>query len=69
MATSRSAVGTKLAQIRALADDFTTPDWGCNSYRAPMSELGNLEANVLQHVHVENHVLMPRFARKGAPVS
>jgi regulator of cell morphogenesis and NO signaling len=63
------AVGTKLAQIRALADDFTTPDWGCNSYRALMSELGNIEADVLQHVHVENHVLMPRFARKAAPVS
>jgi regulator of cell morphogenesis and NO signaling len=63
------AVGTKLAQIRALADDFTTPDWGCSSYRAMMSELRNLEADILQHVHVENHVLMPRFTATAAPVS
>ncbi len=63
------AVGTKLAQIRALADDFTTPDWGCNSYRALMAELQNLEADVLQHVHLENHVLMPRFAGKGATLA
>jgi regulator of cell morphogenesis and NO signaling len=63
------AVGTKLAQIRALADDFTTPGWGCNSYRALMAELENLEADILQHVHLENHVLMPRFARRAAPVA
>lgn len=60
------AVGTKLAELRGLADDFATPDWGCNSYRAVMAELRTLEADVLQHVHLENHVLLPRFARQGA---
>jgi regulator of cell morphogenesis and NO signaling len=55
-------VGTKLARIRNLADDFTTPPWGCSSYRALMAALEDLEADVLKHVHLENHVLMPRFA-------
>ena len=55
------AVGHLLARIRQLADEFTTPDWGCNTYRVLMSELAALEADVLRHVHLENHVLMPRF--------
>ena len=62
MAKEHAAVGMKLAQIRGLADDFTTPPWGCSSYRALMAELERLEADVLHHVHLENHVLMPRFA-------
>lgn len=63
------AVGTKLAEIRAFADDFTTPGWGCNSYRALMAELQNLEADILRHVHLENHVLMPRFTGTAAPAA
>ena len=38
-----------------------TPEWGCSSYRVLMSELEALEGDVLRHVHLENHVLMPRF--------
>ena len=69
MAREHLGVGAKLAQIRALADDFATPPWGCSSYRALMEELRNLEADVLQHVHLENHVLMPRFAGQEARLS
>jgi regulator of cell morphogenesis and NO signaling len=29
-----------------------------------MSELEDLETDLLRHVHVENHVLMPRFAER-----
>jgi regulator of cell morphogenesis and NO signaling len=61
------AVGTLLGELRAHADGFTTPEWGCTSYRTLMAELENLEGDVLRHVHLENHVLMPRFAaRAGA---
>jgi regulator of cell morphogenesis and NO signaling len=69
MAREHFGVGTKLAQIRSLADDFTTPAWGCSSYRALMTELQELEADVLQHVHLENHVLMPRFAGREPALS
>ena len=56
------AVGELLAQVRSAADEFVTPEWGCNTYRVAMRELEALEADVLKHVHLENHVLMPRFA-------
>jgi regulator of cell morphogenesis and NO signaling len=56
------AVGDLLARIRALTDGFTTPEWGCNTYRVLMAALDGLEADTLRHVHLENHVLAPRFA-------
>ncbi len=54
-------VGALLARMRELSDGFTTPGWGCRSYRILMTELETLEGDVLRHVHLENHVLMPRF--------
>jgi regulator of cell morphogenesis and NO signaling len=55
------AVGDLLARIRALTQGFTTPEWGCSTYRVLMTELDALEADILRHVHLENHVLAPRF--------
>jgi regulator of cell morphogenesis and NO signaling len=56
------AVGALLEQMRGAADDYALPDWACNSYRTLFSELEQLEGDVLRHVHLENQVLMPRFA-------
>lgn len=56
------AVGTLLARLREAADGYVTPEWGCNTYRVAMRELEAIEGDVLRHVHLENHVLMPRFA-------
>jgi len=55
------AVGDMLARLRALSDDYSTPEWGCTTYRVLMAELEALEADTLRHVHLENHVLAPRF--------
>lgn len=55
------AVGAALERIRALSDDFTPPEWSCSSYRLAMAELEDLVTDVLRHVHLENHVLLPRF--------
>lgn len=55
-------VGGLLEHIREATEEFTLPPWACNSYRALFAELEALETDVLRHVHLENHVLMPRFA-------
>jgi regulator of cell morphogenesis and NO signaling len=60
------AVGDLLARIRELTSGFLTPEWGCNTYRVLMTELEALEADILRHVHLENHVLAPRFALLAA---
>lgn len=55
------AVAKLLERIRAASEDFTLPEWACNSYRTLFAELKNLEGDVFAHVHLENNVLKPRF--------
>ncbi|MCC6526861.1 MAG: iron-sulfur cluster repair di-iron protein [Polyangiaceae bacterium] len=62
MLEEHRAVGALLQAMRAAADDYAWPEWACNSYRALFAELEALEGDVLRHVHLENHVLAPRFA-------
>lgn len=59
------AVGAMLDRLRTAAEEFRTPDWACNSYRTLFRELEALEADILRHVHLETHVLMPRFVPAG----
>jgi len=56
------AVAKLLEMIRVASDDFALPDWACNSYRTLFSELQQMESDVFTHVHLENHVLQPRFS-------
>jgi len=62
MTVDHHAVAAILERIRAASDDFTLPDWACNSYRTLFAELAALEKDVFAHVHLENHVLAPRFS-------
>jgi regulator of cell morphogenesis and NO signaling len=55
-------VGATLDRIRTVTDDFALPEWACTTYRTLFAELADLEADILRHVHLENHVLLPRFA-------
>jgi regulator of cell morphogenesis and NO signaling len=54
-------VGALLAMIRRTAAGFDPPDGACTSYRTLLGELAMLEADTLAHVHLENHVLLPRY--------
>jgi regulator of cell morphogenesis and NO signaling len=62
MVDDHLVVAKLLERARAATDDFSVPEWGCNSYRTLFSELEQLESNIFAHVHLENHVLKPRFA-------
>lgn len=61
MRAEHEDVGTLLGVLREIAADYVPPEWACNSYRTLLTELAHLEADTLRHVHLENHVLMPRF--------
>jgi regulator of cell morphogenesis and NO signaling len=57
-----------LQRIRTLADRFVLPSWACATYAALVEELDALERDTLEHLHLENNVLAPRFdARSLAP--
>lgn len=57
-------VGHCLARIRELADGFIAPEWACSSYRTLFAELQRLEQEIVAHIHLERHVLRPRFDGK-----
>lgn len=60
-------VGALLGELRRLSHDFFTPEWACRSYRLLLAELEDLESDLLRHIHLENHVLMPRFVATATP--
>jgi len=55
------AVGALITRIREATEGYQVPEWGCGSYRTLFAELRQLEDDILRHVHLENHVLAPRF--------
>lgn len=61
MRREHEQVGVLLADLRTAAAEYVTPEWACTSYRTLMSELAVLESDTLAHVHLENHVLLPRY--------
>ena len=52
--------GAALARFKELTDNYASPDWACNTFRALYDGLAQLEKNTHQHVHKENNVLFPK---------
>lgn len=60
MESEHDQAGSALEKLRELTDGYTPPDWACNTYRAMLDALANLEQDLHQHIHKENNVLFPR---------
>ena len=56
--------GENLARLRSLAHDFVPPPQACATWQALYLGLAELEREVMQHIHLENHVLFPRAAER-----
>jgi regulator of cell morphogenesis and NO signaling len=52
--------GENLRRLRALAADFVPPPEACATWRALYQGLAKLEAELMEHIHLENNVLFPR---------
>jgi regulator of cell morphogenesis and NO signaling len=60
MESEHESAGRALEQFRTLTDDYTVPEWGCNTYRSLVHELSVLEQDMHQHIHKENNILFPK---------
>lgn len=60
MMKEHDAAGDLLRQIRNLSADYAVPADACTSYKALYEALREFEADLHQHVHLENNVLFPR---------
>jgi regulator of cell morphogenesis and NO signaling len=61
MEAEHDTAGELLAQIRETADDFVPPAWACNTYRAMLDGLAEMEADLHRHIHEENNILFPNL--------
>lgn len=52
--------GEALRRMNELTNGYTPPADACNTFRAALDGLRELEADMHQHVHKENNVLFPR---------
>jgi regulator of cell morphogenesis and NO signaling len=52
-----------LESIRTLTRGHTPPAEACGTWRALYLGLAEFERELMQHVHLENHVLFPRVLR------
>ena len=60
MEAEHEHAGDALATIRTATDDFEPPEWACNTYRAMLDGLAQLERDMHVHIHKENNVLFPK---------
>lgn len=69
MESEHDSAGDALEKFRSLTDDFTPPEWACNTFRAMYNGLAELEQNMHQHVHKENNVLFPKALKREAELA
>ncbi len=60
MEQEHELAGAELARIRELTSDFRVPEYACNTYRALLEGLRELEEDLHVHIHLENNILFPR---------
>lgn len=63
MEIEHQRVGELLSTIRRLTGAYTVPAEACGSWRALWQGLEALEADLHEHIHLENNVLFPRALR------
>jgi regulator of cell morphogenesis and NO signaling len=60
MMQEHDGAGEALREMRAASNGYTAPPDACASYRALYQALAEFEADLHQHIHLENNVLFPR---------
>ena len=66
MMQEHDAAGDLVRQIRVLSAGYTIPAGACSSYKALYETLREFEADLHQHVHLENNILFPRAVKMEA---
>jgi regulator of cell morphogenesis and NO signaling len=68
MMKEHDAAGDLVKQIRKASGQYAPPADACTSYAVLYQDLREFEADLHQHVHLENNILFPRAAEMEAAV-
>jgi regulator of cell morphogenesis and NO signaling len=60
MEHEHESAGQALARLREVTHEYALPADACPTFRAMYEELQRMEADLHQHIHLENNVLFPR---------
>jgi regulator of cell morphogenesis and NO signaling len=60
MEHEHDSAGEALRAMSAASNGYTAPEGACTSYQALYRALGEFEADLHQHIHLENNILFPR---------
>lgn len=66
MEGEHTSAGAALERLRELTGDYTPPADACNTFRAMLDGLAELERDLHRHIHEENNILFPRFTSRRA---
>lgn len=69
MMKEHDAAGELVRQIRLASGEYVPPGDACTSYRALYQDLREFEADLHQHVHLENNILFPRAVEMESAVA
>lgn len=53
-------VGNLLKEISIISNEYTPPEWACNTFKALYAKLDEFEQDLHIHVHLENNILFPK---------
>jgi regulator of cell morphogenesis and NO signaling len=60
MEHEHDSAGNALRSLREISQGYTAPPDACISYQTLYKALADLEADLHQHIHLENNILFPR---------
>jgi regulator of cell morphogenesis and NO signaling len=60
MEHEHDSAGNALRTLRATSNGYTAPPDGCVSYQTLYKTLAEFEADLHQHIHLENNILFPQ---------
>jgi len=60
MEHEHDSAGNALRALRASSNGYAAPADACVTYQTLYKTLGQLEADLHQHIHLENNILFPR---------
>lgn len=69
MEHEHDSAGSALARLRELSKGYTPPADACNTFRAWLDGLAELERDLHEHIHEENNVLFPRAEDREAQLT
>ncbi len=63
-----ATAGETLKELRKITEEYKVPDDGCSTFSLTYDKLQGLEADLFQHIHLENNILFKQLGLQDTTV-